>query len=169
MAVAYKYKLDTTVSTEAMLGIKERAGDMRPPLRTIARHNVDQTRRRFLAGRGPDGQVWKKGLKTSGKTLIGAGILMRSIQDRPPTGNSVEWGSNLIYARVHQFGATVRPVTAGGALRFQLNGRWVIASKVEIPARPYLGMNQADLENAAGTLLAYVAGPLGGPLQTGPR
>lgn len=55
--------------------------------------------------------------------------------------------SNLIYARVHEFGATIRP-RKGPYLVFRLwnfsdttepTGPWVRARQVTIPPRPFLG------------------------------
>lgn len=46
-------------------------------------------------------------------------------------------GSDLDYAPVHEFGATIKPKRAK-ALHFKIDGRWVTASMVHIPARPYL-------------------------------
>lgn len=48
-----------------------------------------------------------------------------------------EVSSGLIYAPVHEFGATIRPVRAR-ALRFTVGSQVVFAQKVTIPARPYV-------------------------------
>jgi|LSQX01.1.fsa_nt_gb phage virion morphogenesis protein len=50
-------------------------------------------------------------------------------------------GTNVIYAGIHQFGGTIKPKRAK-ALRF--NGRFV--KKVEMPARPFLQLDEGDFE-----------------------
>lgn len=50
-------------------------------------------------------------------------------------------GTNVIYAGIHQFGGTIRPKKAK-ALRF--NGRFV--AKVEMPARPFLKLDESDFQ-----------------------
>lgn len=48
-----------------------------------------------------------------------------------------ETAPSVVYGRIQELGGTVRPVRAK-ALRFQINGHWVSAKQVTIPARPYL-------------------------------
>jgi HK97 gp10 family phage protein len=43
----------------------------------------------------------------------------------------------VIYAKIHEFGGVIRPVKAK-ALKFQIDGKWIVTKKVTIPARPYL-------------------------------
>lgn len=52
-------------------------------------------------------------------------------------GRLARVGSNVIYARIHELGGTIVAKTAR-ALRFQVDGEWVVARRVTIPARPYL-------------------------------
>lgn len=69
------------------------------------------------------------------------GTLWRSIQPEVYTrGGTVVGivGTDKIYAPVHEFGATIRPKSADGWLRFKVNGKWVTTKKVEIPRRPYM-------------------------------
>ena len=114
---------------------------------------------RFIAGRGPDGAPWKPGLKKTGQTLIEKGLLLRSISDRPPEANAVEWGSNRVYARIHQLGGVILAKTAK-ALRFMINGGWVQVKQVTIPARRYLGVNDENMAEFGDILIRHVAGPL---------
>ncbi len=49
-----------------------------------------------------------------------------------------EWGSkNVVYALIHELGGRIVPKRAN-FLRFQVSGKWVTVSEVNIPARPYL-------------------------------
>jgi HK97 gp10 family phage protein len=53
-------------------------------------------------------------------------------------GNSVLVGAfGVIYAKIHEFGGVIVPRHAK-ALRFKVDGQWIITKKVTIPARPYL-------------------------------
>ena len=44
-----------------------------------------------------------------------------------------------VYARIQEFGGTVKPIPPNKTLRFQVDGQWRSAKQVTIPARPYLG------------------------------
>ena len=54
-------------------------------------------------------------------------------------GNAYEGkvGTNIIYAKIHEYGATIRAKT-GEYMRFPGAGGWVTTSEVKIPARPWL-------------------------------
>lgn len=56
---------------------------------------------------------------------------------------SVEVGSNVLYARVHQFGATIR-AKSGEYLRFRIGDRWARKQQVTIQPRPFLGLSDDD-------------------------
>lgn len=159
MSATFTLHLDDAAAQAAFEQMRLRGLDLRPALRAIGRASVAQTRRRFLAGRAPDGSAWKPGYKTRGKTLIGKGLLLRSITATEPTATSVDVGSNRIYAGVHQRGAVIKAKTAGG-LRFRVggNGGWVIRRQVTIPARPYLGASEQDRVEFREILTRYLAG-----------
>lgn len=159
MAVTLSLKIDDQAVTSALSEARDRSLNIKPALRSIARAGVASTRRRFQAGRGPDGQAWKKGHKESGQTLIESTLLLRSIVDRPPTEDSVEWGSNRVYAAIHQLGGTIKPVN-GKALKFSINGAFVTVNSMTMPARPYLGANDEDMAAWAQILLRHVGEPL---------
>lgn len=109
------------------------------------------TRRRFDEGRGPRGIPWAPSIRAQeqgGKTLVDKGNLESSIRYEVRPGElevGVDGvGASAKFARVHQFGAIIRPVNAD-SLRFQLpNGSFVFAQEVEIPARPFLGVDEDD-------------------------
>ena len=64
---------------------------------------------------------------------------------------TVEIGSNLPYAAVHQFGATIKP-RAAKVLMF----RGHVAKSVTIPARPYLGLSDEDRSEIVGRTLEWL-------------
>lgn len=95
---------------------------------------------RAQLGGGEEGEA---GAGSAGPTLHDSGTLMRSITEQAAP-NQVEVGSNMIYAGVHQTGATIVP-KAKGALFFTLaNGEKVTVRSVTIPARPYLGVSDEE-------------------------
>ncbi len=122
-----------------------------PLMRAIGRGLVENTQDRFDAGQAPDGSAWPElspayeGLKRGPGILREAGMrggLQGSITF-DVFGRDVAVGSNKIYAAVHQFGATIKPVR-GRFLVFRTVSGVAFARRVTIPARPYLGISPAD-------------------------
>ena len=106
---------------------------------------VTSTRMRFSRAVGPDGRAWPPSIRaatTGGQTLIDTGRLSDSIThvfDK----TSVTIGTNVIYASVHQFGATIR-AKRQRFLTFRVGGRWARKRQVTIPPRPFLGPDGED-------------------------
>ena len=69
---------------------------------------------------------------------------MNSI-DYAAGADQVETGSGLIYASVHQDGATIKAKDAK-ALAFMIGNEQVFAQSVTIPARPFLGLSADNAE-----------------------
>ena len=141
-----------------------------PLLRQIGLVLRQTTQDRFNAGTDPEGNPWHPllprlcGDQAGGRAiLVGSGMsggLQGSITfDTGP--DYVAVGSNRIYAAVHQFGAVIRPVKAK-ALFFALMGEsgtvfGVHAKQVTIPARPYLGVSEADQVEIAELAGLYIS------------
>lgn len=131
---------------EKMSGI-DKAGVMN----AIAEGLRTSTVERFRLEESPEGIKWKpsiRAMQMSGKTLTKSVGLKNSIQAQADsTGAAV--GTNKIYAATHQFGdeRTIR-AKKGKYLRFQIYGRWVSVPsvRVNIPARPFLGISREDEE-----------------------
>jgi phage virion morphogenesis protein len=126
-------------------------------LRTLGAKLASNTRDRIQAGRQPDGGRFAPlspaylPHKRGPSILIGAGMqggLLGSITSRA-SGSEVAIGSNKVYAAIHQFGGTIRPKRPGGRLFFRTVGGqvWGVARQVTLPARPYLGLSDADIED----------------------
>lgn len=109
-----------------------------------------QTRTRLNSERkGPDGTPWPKWSSGYAATrhgghslLIGERHLLDSIQNLT-TGDTTRVGSNETYAAIHQFGGKIEPKN-GKSLVFRLGKTKVFAKSVTIPARPYLGLSDAN-------------------------
>lgn len=86
---------------------------------------VGATKENFDAGKAPDGTAWARlkfprpNSKGADKPLRDNGVLAASLAARAAPGNvtnltatSLEWGTNLSYAQLHQHGGTVLPKQA---------------------------------------------------------
>lgn len=105
--------------------------------RRMAETALELTRDGFERSITPYGVRWKNPRHRAGQPLLLTRRLESSI--RPiSSAERFELYTNVVYAATHQYGATIRPKEVGGALRFQIGGRWVYASKVVIPQRQFM-------------------------------
>lgn len=112
------------------------------------------TLQRFENEEAPDGTAWE-GIRREGKILSNKGRLRASI-DKAVARDTIFIGSNLIYARIHQFGGIIKP-KKGTRLRFKgANGKWCAPKEVTITARPYLGMSKEDWLEVRATITAFM-------------
>lgn len=118
---------------DALTRLIARTHELRPVFEEIGSALLATTQQRFEAEAGPDGAAWPA---HSAATVLRRGAGAPKLRDRGHLYASLtyaasrfkaEVGTNRVYARIHQFG--------GKAGR----GR-----KVTIPARPYLGVSDAD-------------------------
>lgn len=118
----------------------------RPIWDAIGQYGESSTRLRFKNQAGPDRKRWVPSIRArqaGGQTLVQKARLLRSIT-HSADNNGTSWGTNVIYAGVHQFGAVIKAKSAG-ALRFRMpGGGFVTVKQVTIPARPFLGVNAED-------------------------
>jgi phage virion morphogenesis protein len=106
---------------------------------------VASTQRRFKTETGPDGKKWPQSIRArmeGGQTLSDTRRLRNSVTaaSRP---DRVEVGTNDKRAAIHQYGGIIRAKRAK-ALRFSIGGQWAVKKLVRIPARPFIGINDAD-------------------------
>lgn len=145
-----------------------RAGEnMVPLMDAIGSWLQDSAKRRIEETKtAPDGTAWEKSFREvnagarhpdadedapvqrAGKTMYLSGALAKSLT-HCARRDSVDIGTNLIYAAVHQFGAMITPVNATALAFFLADGRRVVTGSVTIPARPYLGISADDEEQIA--------------------
>lgn len=110
------------------IGIVERVHKM---LALSGEHVVGESREKYLSGPRPS----KLGRQS--------GSLARSVTYRVQ-GSKVIIGTNLAYARIHEFGGTIKPKKAKRLVFRIANGEFRSATEVKIPARPYLNTALAD-------------------------
>ena len=147
LGVSIQISHDDARVRSALMGLISLGQNPAPVMRDLAAYGEASTRERFHTETGPDGQPWKKSLRaqiSGGKTLTMSGHLGDSITS--DAGRDwAAWGTNMLYARIHQLGGVIKPKVPGGKLRFRLaGGGFRSVSQVTMPARPYLGVNQAD-------------------------
>ncbi|MEF2968354.1 phage virion morphogenesis protein [Paenibacillus sp. M1] len=136
--------------------------DIRSVNLALAESLRESTRERFKEQKDPEGKVWKQSIRASkegGTTLTQSAGLKNSIKSKASM-DGFAVGTNKIYARTHQFGekgreVTIRAKTSKG-LVFRIGDRWVrkrqVKVNIKIPARPFLGINEADMLEIKGAL-----------------
>jgi len=162
-----------------------RAGNLQPALKNIGEYMMRATEGRFNAQKDPDGRPWTP---LSSSTLLGkkhskilteAGRLRGSVNYRVGPG-SVTLSSALAYAAAHQYGfrgtvkvaAHMRRVksrdrsvfTRRGAYKKTASGVGFVRGhdrRMNIPARPFLGVGAADAEEIKRILTDHIEGSRG--------
>lgn len=158
--------------------------DQTPAMRAIGAQLRQHVDKRFEDERGPGGMPWPKSWRAreqNGQTLTDTARLRQSMTFRAGP-QSVEVGTNVRYAAVHQFGATIRAKTAKG-LVFRIGGvrsggrrnargvltgsrlsggGWRRMQQVTIPARPFLGLDAQDIAEVDDILRRHLARLAGG-------
>lgn len=150
---------------ETLAAAARRMTDMTPLLRAIGDRVVEQTKRRFAAGGpAPSGIPWAKPRTPNPKrvrTLTVSGHLRDSIRYQLRGRDAVAIGTNKEYAAIHQLGGTstqgarselfVRNRYKRGAKKGQFKkgtkagqGFTFGERKINIPARPFLGLSAGD-------------------------
>jgi phage virion morphogenesis protein len=118
----------------------------------IAAYGLLATDRRFEKGEGPGGERWPMSMRAKlqgGQTLVDSARLRQSF-GAEVTATMAQWGTNTIYAAIHQFGGRTAPhvIEAVHAKALNIPGigfrKRVSHPGSDIPARPFLGIDEAD-------------------------
>jgi phage virion morphogenesis protein len=125
-----------------------------PFLRQIGILEKGQTQLRFQKGEDPQGKAWKKLAIRKGQPLLDSGRLRNSISF-VTTKDSVFIGTNVSYAKTHQFGATITPKNKP-ILSFKVGNSFFFSKKSIIPARPFLGVNKKTEQNVIETMKRFL-------------
>ena len=118
-------------------------GDTQALMESVGEALRSGTIERFEAEEDPQGKKWKpsaRAMAGGGKTLDKESHLKDSI-DYAATSDKVMVGSNLPYARIHQLG-----------------GKTGKGHKVDMPARPYLGVSEEDMDAVREPMADFLAG-----------
>ncbi|MGL4709437.1 MAG: phage virion morphogenesis protein [Aeromonas veronii] len=156
-------KGDLQLLVKPLQRLQKAGGNLAPLLKDIAATGESSTRARFADEEGPDGQKWVASLRKQlhgGTTLTGDGGHLSAIQS-DYSGTEARWGSNRIYAAIHQFGGVIKAKTSKGLAFTLANGDGVITQSVTMPARPFLGINKDDEEDIVHLVRKYVNEAMG--------
>ncbi|MFL1552496.1 phage virion morphogenesis protein [Pseudomonas sp. D47] len=146
--------------------LRELGEHPQPLLKSIAFLGESSSRQRFSDQVGPDGQSWKPSQRVArdgGKTLTKDGHLGNSLT-ASADNSQAQWGSNRIYAAIHQFGGTIEIAARSQSIYFKQNASTGVvgnqfvkkgksnfaqrvtmgAYQIDMPARPYLGLSTDD-------------------------
>jgi len=153
----FEVKIDDARLMSTLRRMMTNAARPQSAMQDIADLGESSTRLRFRTQKDPEGNAWKKGRKTAGRTLTQDGHLAGSLSSRA-TSNAATWGVNRVYAKIHQFGGVIKPKNKK-ALRFSVaGGGFVTAKKVTMPARPFMGISKGDREDILHVLRRHFGG-----------
>lgn len=142
MSIATRVEVKDEKVLSALSRLSLQSDGRRALLDQIGASEADNTRLRFSDQAAPDGTPWEPSIRAKtqgGETLRDTGRLANSITH--VTGDdSVEVGTNVMYAAMMHDGGTVQAV-GGGYLKFRIGPAWIQKKSVTIPARPFLGLD----------------------------
>jgi len=165
-----RIEIDDREVMDALQRLQRRVGDLTPAMEDIGELLIETTKQRFATSTAPDGRRWapnspatilsylqgksgafgkrdgrltKKGAKLAAnkKPLIGETKSLSTQINYRADRASVEIGSLMPYAAIHQFGGQA--------------GR---GKKVTIPARPFLGLSESDKRAVLEIIEEHLAG-----------
>jgi len=137
MADGLHFELDDKVASDKLAKLKAAMGNLAPAYAVIGSRLATKIRLCFRLGVDPWGSPWVALKLRKGQPLRDTGRLQRSITSNPDS-SGVTIGTNLIQAKVQQFGATIVPVKAKRLVFPGPHGKLIFAKKVVVPARPYM-------------------------------
>lgn len=168
------FTLDDQEVAGALDRLQRVAQNPRQAYEALGAHFVFSTQRNFERETAPDGTRWRPlsprtAAKRVGRGRRGYGHILRltarlyqSISYQVLSPGGVEWGSNLVYARIHQLGGDIDMPARQGTVslknirrrgnrfvRFNTRGAQsrVVAirgHRIHVPARVFLGISAMD-------------------------
>lgn len=142
--------LDDQEAMDALQRLYAATGNITPALKNIGEYEAKVSRARFISQTDPEGVAWKTLNELYAKTKKGPGILRGATRALSQIiwqlgADSVDIGSNEIYARPHNQGATIVPKNAA-ALVFSMGGQTFKVKSVTIPRRQFLGWSDSSIK-----------------------
>lgn len=152
---------------ERLRVVSGRMSNLSPVLEMIGDRIVEQTKRRFEAGGpAPDGTPWKEPKTANPKrirTLTVSGHLRDSVHHQFIGKNTVAIGpgKNVTYAAIHQLGGRTAAHIIVPRNKKALKTPYGLFRKVRhpgsvIPARPFLGLSEANSAEIAGMINDFI-------------
>ena len=174
-----RMQLDGQAGTlEELDGYVKRASNPTGMFENIGAMLVTSTQHRFDTGVGVDGSPWPpslRALKTGGKTLIETARLYRSFAYQA-SASGLEFGTNVIYAAIQQWGGDILQHARTAVLHFKTNKRTgqsrfakpgkadrarkaeIGARTIHMPARPFIGIDADDERSILNIAETWLAG-----------
>lgn len=168
------YEFDASEALAGVEELKRRIAQPSGFYKNVGDYLVFSTKETFQRETSPDGQPWKpllpstiKGRVSRGRSPNGilreSGALAGSVSTQASSTN-VKIGSNVEHAAIHQLGGTIKKPARQGEIFLKRNERTgeignlfvkkskanavqdvaIPAHTITIPARPYLGISDAD-------------------------
>lgn len=138
----------------------KKMADKKALMASVGEALVSGTIKRFIREEDPKGNAWEKSRRAQdegGQTLSDTARLRKSI-DYAATPARVMVGSNVKYARIHQLGGVIKP-KKGKYLKFKgKKGKDMFVKQVKIPARPFIGISDADMKEVRATMQDFLSG-----------
>lgn len=146
--------------TQWLNKVLKQAGDHSKLMHNIGSVLEHNTKQRINTGIGTDDKPWQKSWRAKlqgGTTLRDTSRLYNSIKYTVLDGGKrVVVSTNVFYAPVLHFGATIRAKT-GKYLKFKTTmGGWAQIQSVIIPPRPFLGMSVDDSQEVLFEIEEYL-------------
>lgn len=175
--------LTITVEDAALRAMLERrsqadTGRLAPRL---GEYLQSSTQARFTTQTAPDGTPWaplkqstiRRKKTNADKILTLRGYLRGGIRWQALDDNTVQVGSNLKYAAIHQFGGEIQQPARQATVRYRsVSGRVLFAGRkhrrvterlvnvpshtIHMPARPFLGISQLDDQEIRSIILGWL-------------
>lgn len=186
------HSLDADLALDALSRIERAAANPAGAYHALGAHFVFSTQRNIELERAPDGSPWPRLSPRTAAKRVGKGRrgfdhmlrvtarLFKSVSYAVlPDG--VEWGTNLIYGRIHQLGGAIdMPARQGtvnlktirrkgnrfvrtGTKRAESRAVSIRAHQVRIPARPYLGISASDRQQVPEIVADFLRTEANGP------
>lgn len=175
--------IDTVITGPDVLArMDEAMGNTAPLLARIGEYGQESTRARFKSQAGPDGSPWKplqpryqrSKKQNKDKILTLRGYLRGQIHWQPDGDDAVRVGTNAKYGAIHQFGGTIQQPARQATVHFGAGKAKHLfvkkkkakrslqvsigAHQVNMPARPYLGVNAGDQEQIRLRVMDWLTG-----------
>ncbi len=167
-------RVDVTTDqiSRAFLALAGAVDDLTPLMQDVGEYLLTSTKDNFASGTAPDGTVWAPRSQTTldayaargdtpkGGPLVGVTRALSTTIAYEASREHVDWGSNMIYAAVMQFGAAQG--SFGARIGKDKNGRdfFMTIPWGDIPARPFLGIGPEDETNILDIIAEYLEGAI---------
>ncbi len=147
--VRYSVRVNDAEVQEALNQLIKRGTDLTPAMANIGEELLISHDQRFRDQKSPDGIPWAP-LSEATKSLMSKNVdtilvlnhVLSGTLNYQASSDNLLFGSPLEYAATHQFGRTTSPNS-------------MIPNK-EIPARPFLGVDESDRDMILDTLSDYL-------------